>query len=51
MTRSGLLNFRRCCALILEGSSQVGIIPNCVSSEGRSCFVVPFFTTAYFCLC
>jgi len=32
---SGLLNFRCCCALRLEGKSQVGIIPICVSSEGR----------------
>jgi hypothetical protein len=35
MIASGLLNFQRCCALILEGKSQVGIIPICVSSEGR----------------
>ena len=34
MNASGLLNFR-CCALRLEGKSQVGIIPTCVSSEGR----------------
>jgi len=35
MIASGLLNFRRCCALKLEGKSQVGIIFICVSSEGR----------------
>jgi hypothetical protein len=35
MIASGLLNFRRCCALKLEGKSQVGITPICVSSEGR----------------
>ena len=35
MIASGLLNFRRCCALRLEGNHQVGIIPICVSSEGR----------------
>ena len=35
MIASGLLNFLRCCALRLEGKSQVGIIPICVSSEGR----------------
>jgi hypothetical protein len=34
MIASGLLNFRCCCALILEGKSQVGIIPICVSFEG-----------------
>jgi hypothetical protein len=34
MFAPGLLNFRRCCAMILEGKSQVGIIPICVSSEG-----------------
>jgi hypothetical protein len=34
MIASGLLNFRRCCALILEGKSQVGIILICVSSKG-----------------
>jgi len=33
MIASGLLNFRRCCALRLEGKSQVGIIPICVSSD------------------
>jgi len=32
---SGLPNIRRCCALKLEGKSQVGIIPVCASSEGR----------------
>ena len=35
MIAPGLLNFCRCCALSLEGKSQVGIIPICVSSEGR----------------
>jgi len=35
MIASGMLNFRRCCALRLEGDSQVGIIPIRVSSEGR----------------
>jgi len=34
MIASGLLNVCRCCALRLEGKSQVGIIPICVSSEG-----------------
>ena len=40
----GLLSFRRCCALRLEGKSQVGIIPICVSSEGRKmprCTIFP----------
>ena len=36
MIASGLLNFRCYCALRLEGKSQVGTIPNCVSSEGCS---------------
>jgi len=35
MIASGLLNFRCYCALRLKGKSQVGIIPICVSSEGR----------------
>ena len=35
MIASGLLNVCRCCALRLEGKSQVGIIPICVSTEGR----------------
>jgi len=35
MIASVLLNFRRCCALRLEGKIQVGIILICVSSEGR----------------
>ena len=35
MIASGLLYFRRCCALRLEGVIQVGTIPTCVSSEGR----------------
>ena len=32
---AGLLNFRRCCALRLEGEGRVGITPICVSFEGR----------------
>ena len=35
MIASGLLNLHRCCALRLEGKSQIGITPICVSSEGR----------------
>ena len=35
MIASGLLDFCRCCALRLEGKSQVGITPICISSEGR----------------
>jgi hypothetical protein len=35
MIAFGLLSFRRCCALRLEGKSQVGILPSCVSCEGR----------------
>ena len=35
MIAYGLLNFRHCYALRLDGKSQVGIIPSCVSSEGR----------------
>ena len=35
MIASGLLDFRRCCALGLECKSHVGIVPICVSSEGR----------------
>jgi len=39
MIASGLLSFRACCALRLEGKSQVGIIPICVSSDGgHLCF-------------
>jgi len=41
MIASGLLNFRRCCALRSEGKSQVAFIPICVSSEGR---VMPYCT-------
>ena len=41
MLASGLLDFRHCCALRLEGKSQVGIVPICVSSEGR---IMPFCT-------
>ena len=33
MIASGMLNFRRCCALRLEGNSQNGINPICVFSE------------------
>jgi len=33
MIASGLLNFHRCCALRLEGKSQVGSILICVSSD------------------
>ena len=35
MIASGLLNFCHCCALRLEGKSQVGIIPICDPSEGH----------------
>jgi hypothetical protein len=49
MIVSSLLYFCRCYALRLEGMSQVGIIPICVSSEGRI-MPVSFFTNAY-CLC
>ena len=44
MIAFGLLNFRHCCALILAGKSQVGIILICVSSEGRItpyCIIMP----------
>jgi len=44
----GLLNSRCCCVLRLEGKSQVGIIPICVSSEGHICFGV---TMLHKCLC
>jgi len=49
MISSGLLNFRCCCALRLEGKSHVGIIPFSVSSEGRimPCCMYHFFTTAF----
>jgi hypothetical protein len=39
MIASGLLKSCRCCALRLEGKSQVKIFPICVSSEGR---MVPY---------
>jgi len=39
---SGLLSFRRCCALRLEGKSQVGINPTSVSTEGR---IMPCYCT------
>ena len=39
--RTGLLSFRRCCSLRLEGKSQVGAFPVCVSAEGVQCLVVP----------
>jgi hypothetical protein len=45
----GLLDFRRCCALRLEGRSQVGIIPICVSSKRRMmpcCIIVRLSTPA-----
>ena len=35
MIASGMLNFRRCCALRLEGDSQVGVMSFCFSCEGR----------------
>jgi len=35
MIASNLLDFRHCCTLRMEGKSHVGIIPICVSSEGR----------------
>jgi len=35
MIASGLLNFRRCCEMRLEGKSLIGIFPICVSLEGR----------------
>jgi uncharacterized SAM-binding protein YcdF (DUF218 family) len=45
---SGLLNFRRSFALRLEGNkSQVGVIPICVSFEGRIMPCCTIFTTAY----
>ena len=48
----GLLNLRRCCSLRLEGNSQVGIMYICVSFDERIMpLVVPFFTSAYVCLC
>jgi len=51
MIASGLLNFCHCCALRLEGKSQVGIlIPICVSSEGRTvpCTIVTWLLTSAF---
>jgi hypothetical protein len=47
MIASGLLYFRRCCALRLEGVIQVGTIPTCVSSEGR---MMPCCTIFHDCL-
>ena len=47
MIASGLLNFRCYCALRLKGKSQVGIIPICVSSEGR---MMPFCTIFHKCM-
>jgi hypothetical protein len=41
MIASGLLYFRRCCALRLEGKSQVGVTPICVCSDGR---IMPYCT-------
>jgi len=49
MIASGLLNFRRCCALRLEGKTQVGILPICVSFEGRimpCCIIVARLPTS-----
>jgi len=40
MNASGLLNFRRCCALRLAGKRQVGIISICVFLKGVYCPVV-----------
>jgi hypothetical protein len=56
MTASGLLDFCRsgCCALKLEGKSQVGITPICISSEGRMmpCHLSYHCCTPYIlCLC
>jgi hypothetical protein len=52
MIASGMLTFRRCRALRLEGKSQVGIIYICVSSDGRiMTLLYHFFTTASVCLC
>jgi len=41
---SGLLFFRSCCALILEGKSQGGIITICVSSKGRTMHYCTIFS-------
>jgi len=50
MIASGLLKFRHCCALKLEGNIQVEIIPIiCVSSEGRimpCCTIFPRLPTS-----
>jgi hypothetical protein len=35
MIASGLLNLRHCCTLRLDSKNQIGIIPICVSAEGR----------------
>ena len=47
MIASGLLNFRCCSALRLEGKSQVGTFHICVSSERR---MMPCCTILYDCL-
>ena len=47
MIASVLLKFRRCSALRLEGKSQVGITPICVSSAGR---IMPCRTIFHDCL-
>jgi len=52
MIASGLLNFRCCCALRLQGKSQVGINPICVSSDGRMipcCTIVARLPTSACC--
>ena len=52
MIASGLLKFRCCCALRLEGNSQVGIIPIYISSEEHimpGCIIVarlPYYACA-----
>jgi hypothetical protein len=46
---SGLLYLRRCCALRLDGKSQVEIIPTCVSIEWRimpCCIIVARLPTS-----
>ena len=51
MIASDLLNFRHCCALRLEGKSQVGIIPICVPSKGRimPCCIIVARLPTYAC--
>jgi hypothetical protein len=53
MIASGLRYSRRCCALRLEGKSQAGITPICVSLEGRvmlCCTIVAHLPT-FHCAC